>query len=91
MSSKKSKCLYDYLKLMTGRVLLTVFFGISFLMSTKIICDILIQKTQDITFENLNGIINMILLLVSNSMTYYFTKSSLENKKATEVQKRQTE
>ena len=91
MSNKKSKCLYDYLKLMTGRVLLTVFCGISFLMCTKTICDILIQKTQDITFENLNGIINMILLMVSNSMTYYFTKSSLENKKETEVKKCQTE
>lgn len=74
--SKKNPNLIKYLKLFSGRVLLTVFCGISFIMFTNCTCSILIQKAPELTFENLSSILNMLLLIVSNVITFYFTRES---------------
>ena len=81
MADKDSNIFINFLKLFSGRVLLTIICGIAFIMLTKTLCNILMEKSSEITFENLNGILNMILLIISNIVTFYFSKDS--NKKKT--------
>ena len=76
----KKPNLISFLKLFSGRVLLTVICGIVFIMLTNTICGILSAKAAEITFESLSGIINMVLLIVSNVITFYFSKDKSEDK-----------
>lgn len=66
----------ELLKLISGRVALTVVVGISFLLFTHSVCTILIKNSENMTFDNINSILNMLLLIVSNVVTFYFTKES---------------
>lgn len=61
-------------RLFTGRVWLTIISGISFLAFCLTICQILYTKRETITVSETTGIINMLLLVVSNIFTFYFTK-----------------
>ena len=76
----KKISLISLLKLFSGRVLLTVICGIVFIMLTNTICEILALKAAEITFESLSGIINMVLLIVSNVITFYFSKDKSDDK-----------
>ena len=69
-----------FLKLFSGRVLLTVICGVVFIMLTKTVCDILAAKASEISFESLSGVINMLLLIVSNVITFYFSKDRSDDK-----------
>jgi len=78
--SKNSKTpLIEYLKLINGRVLLTVFCGAAFLQVVYCVCHVIMMKSADITINDLNGLFNMLMLIISNVITFYFTKES--NKK----------
>ena len=79
---KKDNNITNFLKLFSGRVLLTVICGIVFIMLARTICIIIESKANEITFENLNGIINMVLLIISNVITFYFSKDSNKNDKS---------
>jgi len=81
MKKRSKTSIIDLLKLFSGRVLLTVICGIVFIMLSKTICDIIILKAAEMTFENMSGIINMVLLIISNVITFYFTKESNNDKK----------
>lgn len=61
-------------KLLSGRLWLTIIAGISFLAFVLTICQILYVKRDVITVSEATGIINMLLLVVSNIFTFYFTK-----------------
>lgn len=79
---KKTSRLINFLKLFSGRVLLTVICGVVFIMLTNTVCGILSEKAAEISFESLSGIINMLLLIVSNVITFYFSKDKSENEKS---------
>ena len=63
------------LKLFSGRVLLTITASIAFLMVVYFTCDIL-RNIEGITFDNINSILNTLILILSNVITFYFTKES---------------
>ena len=69
-----------FLKLFSGRVLLTVICGVVFIMLTNTVCGILAAKAAEISFESLSGVINMLLLIVSNVITFYFSKDKSDDK-----------
>lgn len=62
-------------KLVSGRLWLTAICGISFLCFAVTICQILYVKRDLFNGAELVSIINVILLVISNVMTFYFTKS----------------
>ena len=66
-------------KLLSGRLWLTVIAGVSFLSFVWTICQVLYVKRTEITVSETTGIINMLLLVVSNIFTFYFTKERQEN------------
>ena len=76
----KKPNLINFFKLFSGRVLLTVICGVVFIMLTNTVCNILASKASEITFESLSGIINMLLLIVSNVITFYFSKDKSDDK-----------
>ena len=77
---KKQSNLINFLKLFSGRVLLTIICGTVFIMLAHTVCGILATKAAEITFESLSGTINMLLLIVSNVITFYFSKDKSEDK-----------
>ena len=64
----------NYNKLLSGRLWLTIIAGISFLAFVLTICQVLYYKKESITVSESTGIINMLLLVVSNIFTFYFSK-----------------
>ncbi len=83
---KKPSGLINFLKLFSGRVLLTVICGVVFIMLTNTVCNILASKAAEITFESLSGVINMLLLIVSNVITFYFSKDTNKDDKSKKSQ-----
>lgn len=65
----------EILKLFSGRVLLTITASIAFLMVVYFTCKIL-SSLEGITFDNINSILNTLILILSNVITFYFTKES---------------
>ena len=65
----------EILKLFSGRVLLTITASIAFLMVVYFTCKIL-SSIEWITFDNINSILNTLILILSNIITFYFTKES---------------
>lgn len=65
----------EILKLFTGRVLLTIVASIAFLMVVYYTCQ-MFMKMDNITFDNINSILNTLILIMSNVITFYFTKES---------------
>jgi len=62
-------------KLVSGRLWLTAICGISFLVFVITMCQILYLKREILTGSEMVSIINVVLLIVSNVMTFYFTKN----------------
>lgn len=67
-------------KLFSGRLWLTIIAGISFLFFVLTICQVLYVKRDTITVSEMTGIINMLLLVISNIFTFYFTKERTDDK-----------
>jgi hypothetical protein len=70
----KSK-LIDYLKLISGKVCITFTCAIGFLMIIHTLCEILILKCNDMSFDNIYNIFNVVILIISNVITFYFTRN----------------
>ena len=66
------------LKLLSGKVLWTITASIAFLMVVYYCCQLLITMSPSITFDNLNSLFNTLILIISNIVTFYFTKESNE-------------
>lgn len=62
-------------KLVSGRLWLTGICGISFLAFVITMCQIIYMRRDILTGSELVSILNVILLIVSNVMTFYFTKN----------------
>jgi hypothetical protein len=62
-------------KLLSGRLWLTAICGISFLIFVITFCSILYVKRDIFSGSELVTIMNVILLIISNTMTFYFTKN----------------
>jgi len=65
----------EILKLFSGRVLLTITASIAFIMVVYYTCKIL-ASLEGISFDNINSILNTLILILSNVITFYFTKES---------------
>lgn len=62
-------------KLVSGRLWLTAICGLSFLAFVITMCQIIYMRRDVLTGSELVSILNVILLIVSNVMTFYFTKN----------------
>lgn len=62
-------------KLVSGRLWLTAICGISFLIFVITICQILYTKRDVFSGAEIASVVNVILLIISNVMTFYFTKN----------------
>lgn len=71
-------------KLVSGRFILTIVAAIVFFQITDCICCILISKSDEISISDLLSIGNMLLIIISNIFTFYFTRERLS---ATTVKK----
>lgn len=75
----KNKKVVD--KILSGRLWLTIISGVSFLAFTFTICQLLYYKKDDMTPSDVSGMLNMILIIVSNIFTFYFTKHRADQEK----------
>ena len=67
------------LKLFSGRFILTIVAAIVFFQITDCICYILILKQSDISISDLLSIGNMLLMIISNIFTFYFTRERMSS------------
>ena len=74
-----------YNKMLSGRLWLTGIAGLSFLCFTFTICQILYIKRNDMTAAEVTGILNMLLIVVSNIFTFYFSKNRNEIQKEKDI------
>ena len=79
MPKENNKKVID--KMLSGRLWLTIIAGVSFLAFTFTICQILYFKKNEMTPSDVSGMLNMILIIVSNIFTFYFTKHRSEQEK----------
>lgn len=64
-----------YLKLISGKVCITFTCAIGFLMIVHTLCEILLKQSENMSFDNIYNIFNVVILIISNVITFYFTKS----------------
>lgn len=69
-----------FFKLLSGRLWLTIISGISFLLFVLTICQLMYIKRDIVTVSEMTSIINMLLLVISNIFTFYFTKERTDDK-----------
>lgn len=62
-------------KLVSGRLWLTIIAGLSFLMFVGTMCYVVVCKRDSITTSEISSTLNVLLLIISNVMTFYFTKN----------------
>lgn len=66
-----------FLKLTSGRFLLTIAGAICFCMIVSTMCELIIEKKDIIKVSDILPILSTIILVVSNIFTFYFTKTAL--------------
>lgn len=69
-----------FFKLLSGRLWLTIIAGVSFLLFVFTICQLMYIKRDIVTVSEMTSIINMLLLVISNIFTFYFTKERVDDK-----------
>lgn len=69
-----------FFKLLSGRLWLTIIAGVSFLLFVFTICQLMYIKRDIVTVSEMTSIINMLLLVISNIFTFYFTKERADDK-----------
>ena len=62
-------------KLLSGRLWLTSIAGLVFMAFSVTVCLILWENKKTITSSEVSSIMNMLLLIISNITTFYFTKN----------------
>lgn len=66
-------------KLLSGRFILTIVSAAVFFEITDCLCQLLIMKSDEITISDVLNIGNMILIIISNIFTFYFTRERYNN------------
>lgn len=77
-------------KILSGRFLLTIVASIVFFEFCTCLCDILVYKCDEIQIADILNIANMLIIIVSNIFTFYFTRERYnkpEEKKSEELNK----
>jgi len=64
-------------KLLSGRFVLTLAGAYCFCIIAKTICTIMLNKSSDISFSDLNSILATLLVVISNIFTFYFVRKEL--------------
>lgn len=62
-------------KLVSGRLWLTSIAGLSFLIFVCTMCYVIVAKKDSISTSEISSTLNILLLIISNVMTFYFTKN----------------
>lgn len=86
----KQKLIQSLPKILSGRFLLTIVASIVFFEFCTCLCDILVYKCDEIEISDILNIANMLIIIVSNIFTFYFTReryNKSEEKKLEEVAK----
>lgn len=86
----KQKLMESLPKILSGRFLLTIVASIVFFEFCTCLCDILVYKCDEIEISDILNIANMLIIIVSNIFTFYFTReryNKQEEKKPEEVTK----
>lgn len=86
----KQKLIQSLPKILSGRFLLTIVASIVFFEFCTCLCDILVYKCDEIEISDILNIANMLIIIVSNIFTFYFTRERYnkpEEKKLEEVAK----
>lgn len=84
----KQKLIQSLPKILSGRFLLTIVASIVFFEFCTCLCDILVYKCDEIEISDILNIANMLIIIVSNIFTFYFTReryNKSEEKKSEEV------
>lgn len=63
----------NILKLINGRVCITVTCSIGFILIINCICEIIIKNADKLTFDNISYLLNIVILVISNVITFYFS------------------
>jgi len=72
-------------KLLSGRLWLTIIVGICFLAFSLTVCHIMWLKQDSLSSTEISSIVNLLLLVISNVMTFYFTKNRNEETQKKEI------
>ena len=86
----KQKLIQSLPKILSGRFLLTIVASIVFFEFCTCLCDILVYKCDEIEISDILNIANMLIIIVSNIFTFYFTRERYnkpEEKKLEEIAK----
>lgn len=67
--------LIDYLKLISGKVCITFTCSIGFIMIVHTLCQILLRQSDNMSFDNIYNIFNVVVLIISNVITFYFSRA----------------
>lgn len=67
-------------KILSGRFLLTIVASIVFFEFCTCLCDILVYKCDEIEISDILNIANMLIIIVSNIFTFYFTRERYSGK-----------
>lgn len=68
-----------FLKISSGRFILTITGAFSFLIIIKCLCEILIQRSSELQTSDVISIFNPMIIVLSNIFTFYFVKSGMQN------------
>lgn len=68
-------------ELKSGRLWLTIICGVCLLLFAGTICQIMWGKKDSLTGTEITSMMNVLLLIVSNVMTFYFSKNTEDSNK----------
>ena len=63
-------------ELKSGRLWLTIICGVCLLLFAGCICQVMWNKKETLSGSEITSMMNVLLLIVSNVMTFYFSKSN---------------
>ena len=65
-------------KLLSGRFILTVVGAFCFYIIVDTVCQLILDKKEQITISEVISILSTVLIVVSNIFTFYFAKKGME-------------
>lgn len=83
VSSKTDLISLIFIKLLSGRFILTVSSAVCFAFITKTVCDVLAAKSEGLTVTEITSILSSVLIVVSNVFTFYFVRKAMNNESGT--------
>lgn len=76
MDEEKNRTFWQHCicKVFSGRFAMTIICGISFVLIVNCLTQILREKATEMTISDLTNIYNMLIIIISNVITFYFTR-----------------